>query len=156
MEEISQISKCYRKKKSWPRTKTFLQKCLKLYDKKFDTKTRKRVSCTLKLPISPPTPTLNLTLKSNPKTLKIFKMLPLHSVCKCNWGFSKFQSMDGDIIKSNAKSHQKMAFNRNASLTFTKIQSSAAILNFGIRYGLTQLPSWFICAKCLSLLNTTG
>ena len=42
-------------------------------------------------------------------------MLPLHSVCDLIEVFSKFRSMDGDI-KSNAKSRQKVPFNRNASL----------------------------------------
>ena len=43
-------------------------------------------------------------------------MLPLHSVCECNWGFSKFKSMNDGDIKSNAKSRQKVPFYRNASL----------------------------------------
>ena len=43
-------------------------------------------------------------------------MLPLHSVCEFIEAFSKFRSMDGDITKSNAKSRQKVLFNRNASL----------------------------------------
>ena len=48
-------------------------------------------------------------------------MLPLHSVCDLIEAFSKFQSMDGDIIKSNAKSRQKVPFNRNASLTLARL-----------------------------------
>ena len=43
-------------------------------------------------------------------------MLPLQSVCELIETFSKFRSMEGDIIKSNAKSLQKVPFNRNASL----------------------------------------
>ena len=43
-------------------------------------------------------------------------MLPLHSVCELIEAFSKFRSLDGDIIKSNAKICQKVPFNRNASL----------------------------------------
>ena len=40
----------------------------------------------------------------------------MHSVCELIEAFSKFRSMDGDIIKSNAKSSQKVPFNRNAPL----------------------------------------
>ena len=43
-------------------------------------------------------------------------MLPLHSVYDLIEAVSKFRSMDGDIIKSTAKSRQKVSFNRNASL----------------------------------------
>ena len=43
-------------------------------------------------------------------------MLPLHSVCELIEAFLKFRSMDGDIIKRNAKSRQKVPFNRNAPL----------------------------------------
>ena len=36
-------------------------------------------------------------------------MLPLHSVnCDLIEAFSKFRTMDGNIIKSNAKSRQKV------------------------------------------------
>ena len=51
-------------------------------------------------------------------------MLPLHSVSDLIDAFSKFRSMDGDIIKSNAKSRQKVPFNRNASLKVIKAENT--------------------------------
>ena len=50
--------------------------------------------------------------------------------------------MNGDIIKSNAKSSQKVAFNRNASLSNTGEVSCARACRLwpksGVKYG------WFV------------
>ena len=47
MEETSQVSKYYENSNIWPKTKRFSHKHEILYDKYFEIKTRKSVSCSL-------------------------------------------------------------------------------------------------------------